>query len=141
MHAVFRTTVHRVVFLGFQNGLRDSRISTNVFPRDLRTFCGRSSTLNDRRTFQDYCPSNCEQTLRVEPFMRSPELMTTMRRPRRLFKIRKSTACDNRIGLKHIPKNLTTANIRHRMCDTIGKFSLVRITSRAVNTKFIVSSQ
>ena len=35
---------------------------------------------------------------RVELFMRSPEFMTTMRRPGRLFKIRKSTAHDNRIA-------------------------------------------
>ena len=31
MHSVIQTTVQRVVILGFQNGLRDSRISTSVF--------------------------------------------------------------------------------------------------------------
>ena len=33
MHAVIQTTVQRVVILGLQNGLRDSRILTNVFPQ------------------------------------------------------------------------------------------------------------
>ena len=35
MHFVIQTTVQRVVILGFQNGLRNSRISTNVFPQAL----------------------------------------------------------------------------------------------------------
>ena len=91
-----------------------------------RTFCRRSSLLNDRCTFQGTCSSNCEQTcrilLRVELFMLPPEFMTTMRRPGRLFKIRESTAHDKRIGLEHTPRNFTTANIDHRMCETIGKF-------------------
>ena len=43
--------------------------------------------------------------------MRSPELMTTMRRPGRLLEIREPTAHDNGIGLEHIPRNLTIANI------------------------------
>ena len=33
MHAVIQATVQRVAVLGFQNGLRNSRISTNVFPQ------------------------------------------------------------------------------------------------------------
>ena len=33
MHSVIQTTVQRVVILGFQNGLRDLWISTNVFPQ------------------------------------------------------------------------------------------------------------
>ena len=33
MHSVIQTTVQRVVILGFQNGLHDLRISTNVFPQ------------------------------------------------------------------------------------------------------------
>ena len=33
MHAVIQATVQRVVVLGFQNGLHDSRISSNVFPQ------------------------------------------------------------------------------------------------------------
>ena len=33
MHVVTQATVQRVVVLGFQNGLHDSRISTNVFPQ------------------------------------------------------------------------------------------------------------
>ena len=33
MHSVIQTTVHRVVILGFQNGPRNSRMSTNVFPQ------------------------------------------------------------------------------------------------------------
>ena len=32
-HSVIQTTVQRLVILGFQNGLRSSRISTNVFPQ------------------------------------------------------------------------------------------------------------
>ena len=32
-HSVIQTTVQRVVILGFQNALRNSRISTNVFPQ------------------------------------------------------------------------------------------------------------
>ena len=32
-HPVIQTTVQRVVILGFQNGLHDLRISTNVFPQ------------------------------------------------------------------------------------------------------------
>ena len=35
MHSVKQTTVQRSVILGFQNGLRDLRISTNVFPLSL----------------------------------------------------------------------------------------------------------
>ena len=33
MHSVVQTTVQRVVILGLQNELRDSRISTNVVPQ------------------------------------------------------------------------------------------------------------
>ena len=33
MHAVVQTSMWRVVILGFQNGLHDLRISTNVFPQ------------------------------------------------------------------------------------------------------------
>ena len=33
VHAVVQATVQRVVLLGFQNGLRDPCISTNVFPQ------------------------------------------------------------------------------------------------------------
>ena len=33
LRAVMQTTVQRVDILGFQNGLHDSRISTNVFPQ------------------------------------------------------------------------------------------------------------
>ena len=62
---------------------------------------------------------------RVELAVRSPEFMTTMRRPGRLFKIRKPTTHDNRISPKHTPRNITTANIHHRMCETIGKIGLV----------------
>ena len=69
---------------------------------------------------------------RAEFFMSSQEFMTTMRRPGRLLKIRKSTAHDNRVSLKHTPQKFTTAFIDHRMCDTIGKI-------RAVNTRFIVT--
>ena len=32
MHTFIQTTVQRVVIPGFQNGLRDVRISANVFP-------------------------------------------------------------------------------------------------------------
>ena len=71
-------------------------------------------------------------------FMRSPELMTTMRRPRRLFKNRKPTSHDKCISLEHIPRNLKTANIDHRMCETIGRTRFVWISSRAVNTRFVV---
>ena len=31
VHSIIQTAVQRVVILGFQNGLRDSRISTTVF--------------------------------------------------------------------------------------------------------------
>ena len=64
--------------------------------------------------------------------------MTAMRRQGRLLKIRKPTVHDNCISLKHIPRNLTTANNDHRMCETIGKIKLARISSRAVNTRFVV---
>ena len=33
IHSIVQTTVQRVVILGLQNELRDSRISTNVFPQ------------------------------------------------------------------------------------------------------------
>ena len=56
---------------------------------------------------------------RVKLFMHSQEFMTTMRRPRRLFKIHKPAAHDNRIRLKHIPRNLPTADTEHSMCETI----------------------
>ena len=35
MHSVTQTTVQRVAILGFQNGLRNSRLSTNVYPQTL----------------------------------------------------------------------------------------------------------
>ena len=33
MHSVIQTTVQRAVIPGFQNGLRNFRMSTNVFPQ------------------------------------------------------------------------------------------------------------
>ena len=33
VRSIVQTTVQRVVILGLQNGLRDLRISTNVFPQ------------------------------------------------------------------------------------------------------------
>ena len=79
-----------VVNLGFQNGLRSSRISTIVFPHAfvvvgiIELSAVDHSTLNDRRTFQGSCPRNCEQTCRsllLCPVLHTiPEFVTTMRR-------------------------------------------------------------
>ena len=88
MHSVIQTTVQCVVILGFQNALHDFRISTNVCPQASVLVGIIEPSAVDRRSL-----------LRVELFMRSPEFMTTMSQPGRLFKIRKSTAHDNRISL------------------------------------------
>ena len=55
------------------------------------------------------------------------------RRPGRLLKTRESTAHDNRVGLKHTPWNFT-ANIS----EPIEGIRLLSISSRAVNTRFVV---
>ena len=148
MHSVIQTTVQRVVILGFQNGLRNSRISTTVFPEAFVVvgIIELSAVDHPYRTTVAHSWVVVHKTANklvvdfssVQFFVRPPEFVTTMRRPRRLFKIRKSTAHDNRICLEHTPRNFTTANIDHRIRETIGKIRLVRISSRAVNTKFIV---
>ena len=62
---------------------------------------------------------------------------TALRRPRSSFKIRQSTAHDNRLSVKHT-RTFTTAGIDHRMCETIRRIRLVRISrARLQKNKFI----
>ena len=109
-------------------GFRPTCILRLLSLSDHRTFCSRSCIWNDRCTLQGSRLRNCRQTCRSLPLFqfirRYPEFATTLRRPRRLLKIRKSTAHDNRISLKHTPRKFTTASIDHRMCETIGKNSM-----------------
>ena len=131
VHSVIQTTVQRVVILGFQNGPRDLWISTNVFPQPsvvvgiikLSAVDGpyRRTVAHSRVVVLETANKLVVVFPCVEFLMRSPEFMTTMRRPRRLFKIRKPTVHNNRISLKHIPRNLPTADTDHRMCETMGE--------------------
>ena len=75
----------------------------------------------------------------VQFFVKPSEFVTTMRRPGSPFKIRESTAHDNRISLEHTLRRFTTENIDHCMCVTIGRIRSVWISSRTVNTKFVVA--
>ena len=123
MHSVIQTTVQRVVILGFQNGLRDLWISTNVFPQPSvvvgiiklsavdRPY--RRTVAHSRVVVLETANKRVVVFPCVEFLMRSPEFMTTMRRPGRLFKVREPTAHNNRISLKHTPLHLTTAKPSH----------------------------
>ena len=55
----------------------------------------------------------------------SSNFLTVQRRPRSSFKIRRCTAHDNHLSLKHTPQTFTTAGIDHRMCETIRRIRLV----------------
>ena len=96
MHAVIHTTVQCMEVLGFQNELGGPWISTNVFPMapvvvgiiELSAVNRPYGTIfaQSRISVLETANTLVVVLLHVKFFMRSPELMTTMRRPGGLLK-------------------------------------------------------
>ena len=147
-HSVIQTTVQLVVILGLHDGLRNSQISTDVSWGSCRCRDHRTSAVDHPCwTTVAYFRVVVFKTANklvvvcscVQFIMRTLEFVTTLRRPRRPFKIRESTAYDNRISLEHTPRQFTKAHKNHRKWNNRKNFEWsIWILNNIVNTRFIV---
>ena len=135
IHTFVKMVMYCVVIPGFQNGLHDLRVLANVLPHAPVDVGVVELSAVDRPCWAVFA---CSRVIVLEAvkelvaillctmfFVRSPEFVAAMCRSGTLLEVRESAAHDNSIGLEHISRNLATANIDHRMCETIGRIRLL----------------